>query len=197
VIRLCPQLWLAGGLALVGSNLPGETPVFLVPAASAVGEKPDAAKKETPGSSPLSPHLKAALRTGLPVYIPTQPAALENLAQFSPKKTMASDDPIVSLPSYVVRDTRPPPTEDLLSPEGKLTRYLGPEDGFDRRWLNRVVLHWDLGPVAVSLFGAMKNDTRAEMLRRDTLRLENREELLDWSDLLKRTGNVEAGKWVT
>ena len=179
VISFIPRLWLVGSFALAGIDLSAET-------------TPPSSEVKSNAADLLSPYLKAALSTGRPAYKPVKPGARESaeLTATMKAKTDTSDGELLVLPSFMVRGPRPPKPADLLTLDGKLDHYLGPKDGFDRGLLNRVVLQWGNGPATVSLFNAVKNETRAKTMYADDERLRNRVALLDLVSLLKETGDA-------
>ena len=177
VISFMPRLRLVGSIALAGTGLFAET-------------TPPSPEAKLPATGLLSQYLKAALSTGRPAYEPAKPAARENVEWIASAKTDAGDSEVLVLPSFMVRGPRPPKPADLLTLDGKLDHYLGPKDGFDRGLLNRVVLQWGNGPATVSLFNAVKNETRAKTMYADDERLRNRAELLDLASMLKEAGDT-------
>ena len=73
----------------------------------------------------------------------------------------AEEDEVVHLPLMLVRSSRLPDASEVMTTNGMLEHYLGPKDGFDRGRLNVYTLHWDFGLFSVTLFGAVKNESRA------------------------------------
>lgn len=172
---------LACGLVLAGIRLT----VKAAPVASE--EKPAA-----PAS--LSPHLKTALSTGLFAYDSAKSTAGEDANKLILGKTNAGAGEVHVLPRFIIRESPPPKTEDLLTSAGKLDRYLGPKEGLDRGLLNKVVLRWGDGVVGVALFDANKNETRAKVREMDDKRLQHRAELLDLTAQMKETGDEDFAK---
>lgn len=170
--------WLLGCLVLAGGDLSAETtPV-----------SPDGG---APGS--LSPHLKAALAADGPAYRPVKPGPAQDAETPGPPGSRVPDGDVLVLPSFVVRVTRPPRLDEVLSLVQKMDRYLGPRRGFDRGVLNRIVLTRQFGALTVALFGAVKNEARAAELHFDDQRLRHRAELLDFSAILQEAGDTALG----
>lgn len=190
VIRLKFRLWLAGSLTLSGSALAGETSpqAAIMPVAIRESSDVSAAKPYSPDL--LSLRLKAALNRALPTYESGKPGPGKNVEWTTLIPDNAGAGEVFVLPRFMIRGPRLPKAEDLLSLTGKMDRYLGPKDGFDRRLLNRVVLHWDFGWYSVVLFDAVKNETRAKDMYFEDQRLRNREDLLDFAARLKLTGDL-------
>jgi len=160
---------------------------------SAESAPPAAAGKAVdPGT--LSPHLKAVLGTNLPVFEPAKSTAGDDARKLTLEKANACAGEVHVLPRFIVRESPPPKAEDLLTPAGKLDRYLGPKDGLDRGLLNKVVLRWGDGVVGIQLFDAEKNETRAKGREIDAQRLRHRAELLDLAAQMKETGDGEFAK---
>jgi len=176
LIRPC----LAGGLLLAGIGLAAEPAPFVADA-----------KPGTPNVilAPVNP----VLTTSLPVLRRVKPVPEPVLPEVLARENAAVGE-VHALPRFMVRDSPPPKTADLLTQEGKLDRYLGPRNGFDRGLLNKVVLNWGSEQAQVSLFGAMKNETRAKIVEEDVLRLSRRVELLDLAKTLNDTGDEELAK---
>lgn len=138
--------------------------------------------------------MKTALSSVLPRYEPVNPAIPENTQLTAPAKAEAGAGEVVTLPSFVVLGPRLPKRADMLTLAGKLDHYLGPKDGLDCGLLNRVTLQWVTGPVTVSLFNAVTNETRARTRHADDQRLRLRAELLDFVSLLKLSGDGDGAK---
>lgn len=157
-----PRLGLVGGLTLAGIGLsaddvpPGERKSKDAPVVST-----------TPGATPKDPSPAA----------PTP--SVTNLDEAFHAPLASVSDEILHLTKVVVRGPRPLDPKDVLSPEGKMDRYLGPKDGLDRGVLNRVTLHFGLGFVQLAFFDAIDNETRAKEAFRDDQRLRDRAELED------------------
>ncbi|MDB6128755.1 MAG: hypothetical protein JWM35_2651 [Verrucomicrobia bacterium] len=131
----------------------------------------------------VSSHIAAAISDGLPKYSPVQADAKTSPAVPADE----ARNTIIHLPTYIVREKRPPSPEDLLTAKGwendAAERYLGPKDGLDRS-LNAVTLTdlWRkipiLGKIPFVPFGSMSNGERAQFLNE---RIESKRR---WTELL-------------
>lgn len=169
VIPFIPRFCFLGSFVLAGIGLSSETTSSF-------------ADETQPPTRLLSPHLQNVLSASLPKYDPVKSVPDKHAKRSGSLKTSDADGDVLVLPSFIVRDPRPPTTDELLSPSGKLDRYLGSKDGFDRGFLNRVQL--------------MDNQKRVKTMRQDELRLRNREELLEMASMLKTAGDLEGSKQI-
>jgi hypothetical protein len=144
-----------------------------------------AAPEEKPGDTgQLSTHLKAALGEQGPTFVPTAPAPATGVDEAFQQKIETGDD-ILHLPKVVVKGPRPLDQDEVLSTLGKMDRFLGPKDGLDRGFLNRVTLNFGAGFVSIALFDATTNEDRAKEAFHDDLRRREYEELQDFASRLK------------
>ena len=148
----------------------------------------------------VSAHAAALLAAGLPKY-----EALAPVAAMSAAKTIAvgETDPsangIVRLPRYVVHEPRmPTPLEVMTRKEREnfaMNRYLGPENGLDRGFLNLFTLVgvWWKIPVLRSIpfvpFGSVTNEARAMQRLDEDGRKRKMSEVIDLTSLTRKAGD--------
>lgn len=143
------------------------------------------APEEKPGNgSLLSTHLKAALGAKEPHFAPPVPAPAAKVDEAFRQK-IETDDDILHLPKVVVKGPRPLQPDDVISPEGKMDRFLGPKDGLDRGVLNAHTLNFGVGLIQFAFFNAMTNADRAREAFHDDLRRREYEALQDFASRLK------------
>lgn len=130
------------------------------------------------GSAPIerrervvSPRVSALLSAATPKFTAEKPEKPVEAASAA-RARLAEDVPangIVRLPSYIVRDRRPPKPEEVMVPRDveklAMQRYLGEEDGIDRGFLNLFTVKslWKKIPVlgGYQLEGFATNEERA------------------------------------
>ncbi|MEO6875461.1 MAG: hypothetical protein ABI222_11645 [Opitutaceae bacterium] len=185
MIGISPQVIFLGVLVLTCISLTAQTASSPAPSSEKA-----AAFEET------SPRLQALLTTSLPAFGPVKLGPMEKPQATDPVQAHLSGGDVVVMSRFVVRDAPPPKTEDLLTVAGQLDRYLGPKDGLDRGYFNKLVFHWGDGATGFALFDAETNETRAKDRAFDDQRLRHRAELLDLAETLKDTGDEELAKQV-
>jgi len=139
----------------------------------------------------VSSRLASAILDTLPKYDSVKAAA-------PPPAPEISEDPsrnaIVRLPSYIVRESRPPSAEDILTEKGReaamARRYLGPQTNLDRS-LNSVTLTdlWKsipiLGRIPFVPFASLTYDQRAALIYEETEKRRRFGELLNIEQLAR------------
>lgn len=136
--------------------------------AAAAGAAEPASPTTTPRERALSPRLASVLTSTLPKYQP--PAAGTASGHSSRLPREAPKNNIIRLPDYIVRDSRLPDQDEILTEQGRsaiaVKRYFGPSDGLVRGYLNAFTLAelWQkipvLGRIPFVPFESMSNEQR-------------------------------------
>jgi hypothetical protein len=147
----------------------------------------------------ISPHIAALLAASRPKL--EAPVAAEKKTE---QPAVAADEPkipangIVRLPRYVVREPRLPSREEVMnrkeSENDAMNRFIGPEDGFDRGFLNLFTIAglWEKIPV-LGRFPFVSSETNAERgmrLYAEAERKRKMEELMSFTSLTKEAGDT-------
>lgn len=165
---------------------------------SAAARSPLAAPAQ-PRERLVSPRVAALLSAALPKQLPlASSASPATNAHPILDRASTSDEPagngIVRLPSFVVRESKPPPFAEVEHREvarRAMEKYLGPEDGFDRGFLNLITAK--LFPL-LAVFGSVSNEARAMGRYREDERLRLKADLLELAALAKMSGDAAGGK---
>jgi hypothetical protein len=147
----------------------------------------------------VSPHVAELLAASIPKFRPPAPA--EKKSEPAEPTNHEGDKPangIVRLPRYVVRESAlPTPLEVMTKRELEhyaMDRYLGPEDGFDRGFLNLFTIAglWKKIPVLgqFPFVGSETNEDRALRLFDIAERKRKMEELSGLMNLTKEAGDA-------
>jgi hypothetical protein len=162
-----PVQWVGsfGGLLILGSVI-------------AIGEEaPAAAKRERV----ISPRVAEILSAAAPRFTPPAPTSGGPIVGSAPSPAARARlgsgpqvpaNTIIRLPEYVVTERKPRPLpkyEEVISPREleklAMREFLGPEDGFDRGFLNVITVPqlWKMIPLLgkIPLAGFMTNEERA------------------------------------
>lgn len=164
---------------------------MLACACSALASAAEPASDAPAPKRTVSPRVAEMLAAARPKFEPAPanaPAPSAPIARFSDDRP-AND--IIRLPTYIVRERKLPKRDEVWTEKEQarigMERYIGPEDGFDRGFLNLINLAslWKKVPVLgkVPLAGFMTNEERGLMLYREAKR---KEELENWTDLIPR-----------
>jgi hypothetical protein len=162
------------------------------------------APAEAPAPSPprerlVSSRVAALLSAALPALPPLAPSAPPAtnahpiLARVSPSDEPAGSG-ILRMPIFSVTESKPPPFAEVEHHEiarRAMEKYLGPEDGFDRGFLNLITAKQF--PL-LALIGSVSNEARAMGRYREDERLRLKADLLELSALAKLGGDAAGGK---
>ena len=148
----------------------------------------------------ISARTAQLIRASLPKYAPA-PAAEPGAAAAAPAAHDA-DRPangIVRLPDYIVREPRLPTAEQVMTRRAleqyAMKKYLGPEDGFDRGFLNLFTFAqlWQkiplLGQLLACPIPSMTNEQRAMVLYEEDERLRKMKDLMEMAAWPTRDGD--------
>ncbi len=141
----------------------------------------------------VSPRVAALLSAALPQLPPPAPDGSPVLVRVAPAVEQTGNG-IVRLPNFVVRESKPPPFAEVERHEiarRAMEKYLGPEDGFDRGFLNLITAKQF--PL-LALFGSVSNEARAMGRYREDERLRLKADLLELATLAKLSGDAAGGK---
>ncbi len=140
----------------------------------------------------LSTHLRSALNDPAPSFTGPQPAPSAPADEAFHQKLEVANDDILHLPKVVIKGPRPLQPDDVLSPGGKMDRYLGPKDGLDRGVLNAHTLNFGAGFVQLAFFNAMTNEDRAKEAYHDDHMLREYQDLQDFAARVKLVDQATA-----
>lgn len=146
----------------------------------------------------ISPRMAALLTAATPKFEAPKPAEAKPAA-------VARDKPaneIIRLPDYIVREPLLPTSQQVMTRKAiesyAMNRYLGPENGLDRGFLNlfTIAQFWRMIPLIGRFipapFGSMTNEERAMMYYAEDERKQQMSELRDFASLARMTDSASA-----
>jgi hypothetical protein len=143
-----------------------------------------------PGARLVSPRVAALLTAATPKFVPTNSPATPDSVPLNPGTAAQAGDGIVRLPSYIVRDRKVPSPQEVNEAEvarRAMEHYLGPENGFDRGFLNLIT---SKQIPLLALLGSVSNEARAMARYREDERLRMRADLMDLARLTNQAGDT-------
>ncbi len=176
--------------------------------AIAVGEEnPEAPAAGIGGKAPipanhLSKHAAALLAEGLPKVETKKNDAAGAAAKPVANPEDAPANGIVRLPRYVVHEPRLPTPQEVMTRKElehyAMDRYIGPEDGFDRGFLNVFTIAglWKKIPIlgGFPFVGSETNEDRGLRLYDEAERKRKMEEMAGLMSLMKESGDAAGAK---
>lgn len=141
------------------------------------------------GERLVSPRVAALLNAALPKFQPPAASHDVNVAGRGPAADLPAASDIVRLPTYIVRESKLPKFPEVERREiarRAMEEYLGPEDGFDRGFLN--LFTSERVPI-LALFGSVSNEARAMARHREDERIKLKADLLEFAELTKLGGD--------
>lgn len=182
------QDWVTLGASFYSAPQPSAAAFDSSPATAPAGVTPgvlaEASAATAGAAGPRSAYLSAAIKAGLPMYLPPVPVEkLQIVTPFAVALPAAPDAALVRMEKVEVRAEPIPSEEQVLTDLGKaslaMPQYLGDPDGLDRGFLNRFTIEdlWRQVPLLgrFPLAGSMTNEDRALMLAAQEERLSLRD----------------------
>ena len=184
-------------ILLFGTAIVGEIAALAqqaAPVTTPIANK--AAPKRDHAVSPQIAALLMASRPKLEVTCSTRKETEQTAIVASEREKPANT--IVRLPSYVVREPRLPARDEVMTRQESesyaMNRFIGPEDGFDRGFLNLFTFAglWKKIPVLgrFSIAGSETNAERGMRLYAESERKRKMEELTGLMSLTKEAGDA-------